>query len=328
MINSATGHHIVDTSGDYDLCPKANRYYIEGSNLAVFFWLQANRERSGIYVYDISNLIDGVAFRQVTLKHPLLPLRRLLLEGDHLTIEWEPCHWEYYHITTSKRVGDRLYLGTNAERYFKSPQYAETVDTMIFPPAETDAEWQDRMHRTLAYCAHQFEKAVGAITPQLYTHSDNYASANLTSEMVDRVANTGMHTRLQIGYLWHQVLSAVDPLAYPRPARIAVETDIFRVFKNMKTPEHIKAFFHHHDREEWKKLRHQSSDHRHNHRRIHIWDTDYTAGKLLLDVNAKNSTNGVLDDLEARAEFHTCATKDYKLAASSPNWELITERVY
>ena len=328
MINSATGHHIVDTSGDYDLCPKANRYYIEGSNLAVFFWLQANREQSGIYVYDISNLIDGVAFRQVTLKHPLLPLRKLLLEGDHLTIEWEPCHWEYYHITTSKRVGDRLYLGHNAEKHFKDPRYLELIDTMIFPPPETDTEWQDRMHRTLAHCAHQFEKAVGEIAPQLYTHSDNYSTANLTSEMLDRVANTGMHARLQIGYLWHQVLSAAHPLLSKKPEKSKVEPLVKKVYENMQTPEHIKAFFHNHSREEWKKLRHQSSDDRNNHRRIHVWDTDFTAGDLLLDVNAKNTTNGVLSELDAKAEFHTCATADYKLAASSPNWELVTERVY
>ena len=110
MINSATGHHIVDISGVYYGCTDPDAYYIEGSNLVVLF-LSDNEDVSGVYVYDISNLIDGVTFRQVTLKNPLLPLRRLLLEDDHLTIEWEPCHWEYYHIASSKRLDNRLYLG-------------------------------------------------------------------------------------------------------------------------------------------------------------------------------------------------------------------------
>ena len=113
-----------------------------------------------------------------------------------------------------------------------------------------------------------------------------------------------------------------------KPEKSVVEAYVKKVYENMKTSERIKAFFHNHNTEEWRKLRYASSDDRNNHRRIHIWQDDFTAGDLLLDVNLKNTTNGVINDLEARSDFHTCATADYKLAAISPNWELITERVY
>ena len=327
MINSATGHHIVDTTGVYYGCTDPDAYYIEGSNLVVLF-LAENEDVTGVYVYDISNLIDGVTFRQVTLKYPLLPLRRLLLEGDHLTIEWEPCHTDHYFITTSKRIGDRLYLGYDAEKDFKNPRYANPVGSLIFPPAETNAEWKDRMHRTLSFCAHQIEDALSNISPLLYHRSDDAHSASITTKDRIRIANVSMHARLNIGYLWHQVIHAVTELLSTKPDKSVIEAYIKKVYENMKTPEHIKAFFHSHDTEEWRKLRHASSDDRNNHRRIHIWQDDFTAGDLLLDVNLKNTNDGVLNDLEARSDFHSCATTDYKLAAVSPNWELITERVY
>ena len=145
--------------------------------------------------------------------------------------------------------------------------------------------------------------------------------------MLDAVATTGVHARLPIGYLWHQVSAALGN-APGKSTKATVEADVLALYENMQSPEHIKMFFHNHDRLTWKKLRFSSADNRHNHRRIHLWQADATPGKMLLDVNAKHTTNGELHELNARAEFHTCMTQDYKLAASSPNWELVKERVY
>ena len=184
------------------------------------------------------------------------------------------------------------------------------------------------MHRTLSFCAHQLEDALSGIIPQIYQRSDDAHTADSTTQDKIRIANVSMHARLNIGYLWHQVITAVNKLLSTKPEKSVIESYVKKVYENMKTAEDIKAFFHNHDTEEWRKLRHASSDDRNNHRRIHIWQEDFTAGDLLLDVNLKNTKDGVINDLEARSDFHTCATTDYKLAASSPNWTLITERIY
>ena len=324
MINKVVGIHQRDETEDYTKCIEAQEYYLDGLTMGVHF---SGRR---IFLYDLSNLIEGISFVQKTFPEHVLPIDSMLLENGLLTIKWRPCTIYIPCENHSIEKDDVLYMGHESHKYFTNTRYKrpDPTATIIFPPAETNAEWKDRMHRTLAFCAHQIEDALSTISPLLYQRSDDAHTASITTQDRIRIANVSMHARLNIGYLWHQVITAVNELLSTKPKKSVVEGYIKKVYENMKTPEHIKAFFHNHDTEEWRKLRHQSADDRNNHRRIHIWDTDFTAGDLLLDVNLKNTTNGVLNDLEARSDFHTCATADYKLAASSPNWELVTERIY
>ena len=285
-----------------------------------------------IFLYDLSNIVEGINFVEKTLSQPKsLPIDSLFLENGLLIIEWHPCRIETSHFSASRLIDGVLYFGSSSSEAFfttENMRGSSPTATIVFPPPETNDEWKDRMHRTLSFCAHQLERALSGIIPQLYHRSDDAHTGSLTTQDNIRVANVSMHSRLQIGYLWHQVIVAANDLLSTKPKKSDVESQVKKVFENMKSPEHVKSFFHNHNEDAWRKLRHQHSDERSNHRRIHIWQSDFTPGELLLDVNEKNTTNGVLSELDAKAEFHTCATADYKLAASSPNWELITKRVY
>ena len=274
---------------------------------------------------DLSNLVNGITYRHGNIGRFAFVDSVFTADGSDVDL-----------CLVARNDEVRVYLENLVEKMkFEKVVYdldraeikGRPAQTVIFPPPETNAEWKDRMLRTIAHCAHNLEKAMGELTPQLYTHSLDFPTAHLTSNMLDAVATTGVHSRLPIGFLWHQVSAALGN-APTKPTKAAVEADVLALYENMQSPEHIKMFFHNHDEETWKKLRFSSADNRHNHRRIHLWQSDATPGKMLLDVNAKHTTNGELHELNARAEFHVCMTQDYKLAASSPNWELVKERVY
>ena len=274
--------------------------------------------------FDLTNMIENIVYTpSETLVEGII--ERIWLEGTTLHVDLHDTTELFTEFVLDNITKD---IDMRDSRYNRTYRRKTDVDrTIIFPPPETANEWKDRMLRTLSHCAHNFEKTLGELTPQIYTHSQNFATAHLTSNMLDRITNTGLHARLNIGYLWHQVLAAVGN-APNKPSKSDVESDVGVVYQNMKSPEQIKMFFHNHDVETWKKLRFSSGDNRNNHRRIHLWQSDFTPGKLLFDINAKHTTNGELHELNAKAELHRCATEDYGLAAVSPNWELITERIY
>ena len=274
---------------------------------------------------DLSNLIKGITYRHKrTTRHHFVD-SVFTADGDTVELCFiahnDPTTISFQNLTEAFTYQE-LVTGLKHSDVKGRPS-----STVVFPPAETDAEWKDRMLRTIAHCAHNLEKALGELTPQIYTHSLDFATAHLTSDMLDAITTTGVHARLPIGFLWHQVSAALGN-APGKPTKANVEADVLALYENMKSTQDIKMFFHNHDRETWKKLRFSSADNRHNHRRIHLWQSDATPGKMLLDVNAKHTTNGELHELNARAEFHVCMTQDYKLAAKSPNWELVTERTY
>ena len=333
MITKVHAIHKKDNAEPDINCIEPNYQSLEKSIMKVNFFHRRDG-LSRIFLYDFSNIVERINYVQKTLAHTkILPIDSLFLEDGLLTIEWHPCYLETSHFSRGRNIEGVLYFGREtAKDAFDNPlNYGIPTDptaTIIFPPVETTAEWKDRMHRTLSFCAHQLEDALSGIIPQLYHRSDDAHTGSRTTQDNIRVANVSMHARLNIGYLWHQVIAAASELLSTKPKKSDVESQVKKVFENMKSPEHVKSFFHNHNEDAWKKLRHQHSDERSNHRRIHIWQDDFTPGELLLDVNEKNTTNGVLSELDAKAEFHTCATADYKLAASSPNWELITKRVY
>lgn len=189
----------------------------------------------------------------------------------------------------------------------KDPNNTTTVNL----PTETANEWKARMRGMLHEAANTLEAAIGQLTPQLYTHGDDYIVANLTTTMLQKMSNVGVHPRLQIGFLWHDV-----DVSTPHPTRRPeTEKNVTAVYKNLETVEKVKAFFHKHNNLEWNKVRHAAADSRENQRRIHIWNDDFTIGKLLLDVNLKHTKNGAIHELNARAEFYLWMTQHYQKAA-------------
>lgn len=186
-----------------------------------------------------------------------------------------------------------------------------TQATPTAPRGESNAAWRDRMQGIVAECAQNFEIAYGGLTPQLYTHGADSITAHLTSVMADRLANMSVHSRLAIGFLWKRITWS---LGFDERKKVT-EADILTLQRNMATPRKIKQFFHKHVIEDWKLRRGDSSNTRLNSRRVHLWNADFTIGKLLLDVNAKHTQNGVLQDLNAKAEFFTTMTRDYQQAA-------------
>ena len=274
---------------------------------------------------DLSNLVNGITYRHGSIGR--FNFVDSVFTADGSNVELCLIARNENNPLVIENLGEKMKFVNVAYPTQEGEIKGRPTQTVIFPPPETDAEWKDRMLRTVAHCAHNLEKALGELTPQIYTHSLDFATAHLTSNMLDAITTTGVHARLPIGYLWHQVSAALGN-APTKPTKADVEANVLAMYENMKSPEHIKMFFHNHDEETWKKLRFSSADNRHNHRRIHLWQSDATPGKLLLDVNEKHTTNGELHELNARAEFHTCMTQDYKLAASSPNWELVKERTY
>ena len=211
-------------------------------------------------------------------------------------------------ITDSIAVDDHeLYEWLNILGGQQDPHKANTISL----PTETANEWKARMRGMLYAAANTVEAAIGQLIPQLYTHGDDYITAHLTTTMLQKMSNVGVHPRLQIGFLWHDV-----EVSTPHPTRRPeTEKNVTAAYKNMETIEKVKAFFHKHNNLEWNKVRHAAADNRENQRRIHLWNTDFTIGKLLLDVNLKHTKNGRLDEINARAEFYLWMTQHFQKAA-------------
>lgn len=168
MISKVRGIHLRDETEHYSKCVSAERYYLDGSTMGASFFHETTSELR-IFLYDLSNLIEGVNFVQKTFPENVLPIDSLLLENGLLTIKWKPCNPHTTHENHSVEHDGVLYLGINSHNYYTNPRYKRPAPTatIIFPPVETNAEWKDRMHRTLSFCSHQIEDALSKITPQL-----------------------------------------------------------------------------------------------------------------------------------------------------------------
>ena len=203
----------------------------------------------------------------------------------------------------------------------------EPNHTAVFPPAETKAEWVDRMERILAHCAQNFEAAMGSIYPQYYTRLHDAATAKPSTNYLLRQTNTSVHCRWQIGWFWERVdrIKRSLPTTY---TQAKLEPMIQAVYENMKTPQHIKQFFHRHDTQEWSKLRNQSASTGENKRHISAWDTDYTEGTNFADLTARSTIGGHLNEQSADASMFEYGVTEYTKAARHPKWDLITERIY
>ena len=161
MINKVVGIHQRDETHDYKKCISADGYYLDGLTMGVNF---SGRR---IFLYDLSNLIDGISFVQKTFPANVLPIDLMLLENGLLTIKWKPCNPHTTHENHSIVKDGILYMG-GSTNLFTDPKRPAPTATIIFPPVETNAEWKDRMHRILSFCAHQIEDALSNIC-LLYT---------------------------------------------------------------------------------------------------------------------------------------------------------------
>lgn len=273
--------------------------------------------------YDVSNILPGITYSHGQSSN----LR--LIEGI-------------------KIVDDTLYVDVhdhpdgNFEEYFLSglsdsfkyvgfdyaPELpAELTHTAVFPPPETKAEWVDRMERILAHCAQNFEAAMGSLYPQHYTRLHDAATAKPSTSYLVRQTNTSVHCRWQIGWFWERVdrIKRSLPTVY---TQAKLEPMIQAVYENMKTPQHIKMFFHKHDTQEWSKLRNQSSSTGENKRHISAWASDYTEGTNFADLTARSTIGGHFNEQSADASMFEYGVTEYTKAARHPKWDLITERVY
>ena len=303
---------------DYDKRCYFSSFGVKSGKLWVEHYTYEKKRSPNVAVeYDLSNIIQGITYRHAEQSENTLIESMVTHDGKHLEIVLFPTHSDLYAVHFDTITAEYQHKEGQRDEVYTPKRVAD--HTIIFPAVETLDEWKDRMQRLLAAAAHNLEAALGSFTVQLYTHTHEFLSARRTSTMLNKLTNTGVHCRVQIGYLWREVKKAVSK---------TLDADVLALYANMQSPQHIKAFFHHHNDTDWQKLRFQHPDTRNIHRRVHLWADDFSAGKLLFDVNAKHTSGGVLDDLEAKAEFHILTTEKYLEAASHNKWLPTSERVY
>ena len=273
--------------------------------------------------YDMSNMIEGITYRHAEYTHEKM-IEGARLDGDtlHIDVHDEQQDYAEYHIPNLTEVFKYVDYDGNDPTL---PD--ELTHTAVFPPVETKAEWVDRMERILAHCAQNFEAAMGSIYPQYYTRLHDAATAKPSTNYLVRQTNTSVHCRWQIGWFWERVdrIKRSLPTVY---TQAKLEPMIQAVYENMKTPQHIKQFFHRHDTQEWSKLRNQSSSTGENKRHISAWDSDYTEGTNFADLTARSTIGGHLNEQTANASMFEYGVTEYTKASRHPKWDLITERIY
>lgn len=310
-------------------------YTIPASPRASYIWgLGANSDgkirihiqNSGVnqfFEYDMSNIIEGIVYRQRNYSASEL-IEGARIEGEILHIDVHDDQSDYAEHIISELKKDFKYVAFDED----TPEVPDNLDaTIVFPAAETHAEWVDRMERLLAACAQNYEAAMGSIHSQHYTRLHDALTAKPSTDYLVRQTNTSVHCRWQIGWLWERV-DRIKRKLRTTYTKAQVEAKVQALYANMKTPQHIKQFFHRHDTQEWSKLRNQSESTGENKRHIALWDTDYTKGTLLADLTARATFSGIVDETTADASMFEYGVTEYTKAAKHPNWELITERIY
>ena len=272
--------------------------------------------------YDMSQAIEGITYRQGDSASPKV-IEGARLKGDTLYIDVHDYQNDFTECPIVELTDEFKYYDLTEA----SDLPTELTHTAVFPPPETKAEWVDRMERILAHCAQNFEAAMGSLYPQYYTRLHDAATAKPSTDYLVRQTNTSVHCRWQIGWFWERVdrIKRNLPTVY---TQAKLEPMIQAVYENMKTPQHIKQFFHRHNTQEWSKLRNQSTSTRENKRHISAWDTDYTEGTNFADLTARSTIGGHLNEQTADASMFEYGVTEYTKAARHPNWDLITERVY
>ena len=248
--------------------------------------------------YDMSNMIEGITYGHAEYTHEKL-IEGARLEGDTIHIDVHDDSHQYVEYF----VGNL----TDTLKYVYYDGYSPTVPdklthTAVFPPAETKAEWVDRMERILAHCAQNFEAAMGSLYLQNYTRLQDISTAKPSTNYLVRQTNTSVHCRWQIGWFWERVdrIKRNLPTTY---TQAKLEPMIQAVYENMKTPQHIKQFFHRHDTQEWMKLRNQSASTGENKRHISAWASDYTEGTNFADLTARSTIGRVFNEQSADASM-------------------------
>ena len=291
------------------------------SNGKLRVFLKCGKEKHFIE-YNMSNILPGIIYRHEEGNN-LKVIEGVWIENSTLYVDVHDKNNDIEDFVISDLNTEFKY-----ERgYFSSEMPEEVTHNAVFPPAETHKEWVDRMERMICRCAHNFENAFSQIQPNQYDRLRDFASQPLSSNMSDRMVNTSLHCRMQIGWLWARVDRLKRGLTSVY-TKATLEPMVQALYNNMDRPEKIKQFFHRHNIVEWKKLRNDSGDDRHNGRKIHLWADDYTAGTLLADLNARATINNIFYETTAKAAMVEMAMTEYKKAASHPNYDVITERVY
>lgn len=272
--------------------------------------------------YDMSNIIEGITYIHGKSSH-LKVIEGAKVVGDTLHIDVHDATHDFEEYVILGLTKDFKYV-SHAD--VESPP-DELTHTAIFPPAETKAEWVDRMERILAHCAQNFEAAMGSLYPQNYTRLHDALTAKPSTDYLLRETNTSVHCRWQIGWLWERVNRIKRGLTTTY-TKAMIEPQVQALHANMRTPQHIKQFLHRHNTQEWSKLRNQSASTGENKRHISLWDTDYTEGTNLADLTARSTFSGVVNERNADASMFEYGVTEYTKAARHPNWDLITERIY
>ena len=272
--------------------------------------------------YDFSNLIENINYKQQIHNYVNI-IENVILIGDTIHVDVHDIQDGFSEIHLLNLTNDYKQVDIISDQ----DVLTKVTDNVIFPLAETHNEWIDRMERLLAFCAHNFENAIGQLYPQHYTRLHDVATALPSTDFLNRLTNTSVHCRLAIGWLWERVnrIKRKLPTTF---TKAGIEANIQALYQNLKDVQNIKLFFHKHNVVDWNKLRNHGVDKDTNKRQIQLWDSDYTAGILLADINARNTLNNVLHDTNAEASMFTLGTTEYRKAASHLNWEPITERIY
>ena len=151
--------------------------------------------------YDVSKIIEGITYRQGTSSN-LRFIEGIRLLGDTLHIDIHDQDNDFTEFALFGLTEKFKYGG-----YEDVPEIPEELThTAVFPPAETKAEWVDRMERILAHCAQNFEAAMGShLSYRYYTRLHDAATAKPSTNYLIRQTNTSVHCRWQIGWFWERV---------------------------------------------------------------------------------------------------------------------------
>ena len=198
--------------------------------------------------------------------------------------------------------------------------------TIVLPPAETTAEWVDRMQPRLTIVARRFVAGVQAEFPHLKTKARNVATGlddtHAESKRYDNVINWG---RSIIGYAWSEMSKWTAPEAQVgvRTPRTDIEVMVDKIEANIPTPDVVEDFYHDHETNPW----HQC----HAERKIHFANEDTSPGELLFDLqdqateNKGTAAESINHEL-AETNFKGLVLGEFENAWKSKKRTLITER--
>ena len=284
--------------------------------------------------YDLSNAVEHFAYiAEQSVDNTISALQRYTAE-DTLRI-----YRNYKVFSNDQRIlqghsyirvafpttpsGYPFYVYVNAGETETDEQATRLI---VLPPAETTADWVERMRPRLTIVARRFVAGIQAEFPHLKTKARNVATGlddtHDESKRYDNVINWG---RSIIGYAWAEMSkwTAPDAQVGVRTPRADIEAMVDKIEANIPTSDIVEDFYHDHETNPW----HQC----HAERKIHFANEDTSPGELLFDLqdqateNKGTAAESINHEL-AETNFKGLVLGEFENAWKSKSRTLITER--